>query len=506
MTCASDRMRVPVARVLLVLVVVGLGTACGTDAVGTERTTFYQDVAPILADHCMTCHQDGGIAPFALTDYESARDNSERMLAEIERGAMPPFDAREEPECTPRFGWVDDPRLSETELQTLQQWVEDGHPEGTITEVPPIPNTDLSNSDMTLVPAEGWATSGTVDQYVCYVLDPGNTELEWLSGLQVRPGNDVVVHHAVVTELRAGAATDQFVNDHGIGKPFECINSNGLTNGDDPDAPKPEAFIVHTWTPGSQPMQTSGDIAIPVFDHAKLVVQIHYHPAGLAHEPDVTSVDLRFSKTWPIKMYFVALLGNAKGAPDLLPDPDDSSADVPQFTIPKNVADHHEHMRFALGSKLDELGDDVRLFSVTPHMHMIGTHLSAKIERPSARGDDPQTECLANGTWDFDWQRTYTYDASLDQLPSVANGDIIDIDCAWNNTADNANVQRMLEDNGRDEVFDVKLGEQTVDEMCLEIFGVSVDAPLEPVSGMPAKIEFPSSVSQLNSHPAASAR
>jgi hypothetical protein len=86
-------------------------------------------------------------------------------------------------------------------------------------------------------------------------------------------------------------------------------------------------------------------------------------------------------------------------------------------------------------------------------MHLIGTHISGSIERPAARGSDPQKECLANGNWNFDWQRTYIYDAALDQLPSVQAGDTIDI----------------------------QLGEGgSTDEMCLEIFGIAVDAPPQP--------------------------
>ena len=83
-----------------------LVAACGVDTApaAAPRATWYQDVAPILAQRCMGCHQDGGIAPFALTDVADVKDNATRALAQIEAGTMPPFDAREEADCTPRFG------------------------------------------------------------------------------------------------------------------------------------------------------------------------------------------------------------------------------------------------------------------------------------------------------------------------------------------------------------------------------------------------------------------
>jgi len=262
----------------------------------------------------------------------------------------------------------------------------------------------------------------------------------------------------------------------------------------------PADFVVHIWTPGNQPFQTNGDIAVPVVANAKLVMQIHYHPAGLAHAPDKTSISLRFSDTWPSKMYFVAAFGNSFQAPDLQPGPNDPGG-TPQFMIPKNVADHSEHMRITI----PDLGglQDVRLFSANPHMHLVGTGISSTIERPAARGNDPKNECLANGGWNFDWQRTYQYNAPLDKLPTVATGDVIDIKCDWNNTIENPFVQRMLEDSGLSQPIDISLGEQTTNEMCLEIFGLSIDAPAEPVSGKPrpTTVEFPAALAKMQLSP-----
>jgi hypothetical protein len=116
-------------------------------------------------------------------------------------------------------------------------------------------------------------------------------------------------------------------------------------------------------------------------------------------------------------------------------------------------------------------------------MHLIGTHISSTIERPAARGTDPKNECLANGAWNFDWQRTYQYNAPLDKLPSLAEGDVIDIKCKWDNSIENPFVQRMMNDAGLVAPIDVTLGEQTTNEMCLEIFGVSLQAPAQPPNG-----------------------
>ena len=447
-----------------------LATACGNDsAVGDgddtapqPRATWYQDVGPILAEHCMSCHQAGGIAPFSLTDYADAVEVSDMMVDKVDAGEMPPFDAREESDCTPRFGWQDDPRLSAAEKATLHAWIEDGHALGTEAEIGKPPTTALAGVSKTMTPTQGWTTSGTKDQFVCFVLDPGNTQLTWVTGLQVRPGNDLVVHHAVITELTKAEDITTVVAQRGIGQPWDC--SASATPGD---------FVVNVWTPGNQPMQTPPELAIPLVANAKLVMQIHYHPAGQNNDIDFTSVDLEYSSVWPRKMYFVAAIGNEQTAPNLQPSPDEAPGAPPAFMIPANAADHPEKMSRSFPSLGGLTG--VKVFSVNPHMHLVGTHISGRIVRPAARGTDPQTECLANGGWNFDWQRTYIYDAPIDQLPSIEAGDTIEIACKWNNTIQHPFVQRMLHDsNLPPHPIDIKLGEQTTNEMCLEIFGLAV--------------------------------
>ena len=451
-------------------------TACGTDVREdddtppdpTPRATWHQDVAPIVAEHCQSCHQAGGIAPFELTSYDLAFDNAGKMLDQIEKGAMPPFDAREESDCTPRFTWQDDPRLSTTEIDTIKAWIEDGKPEGTPTAAPKIPDTALAGVTQTLKPTVPFTATGNRDQFICYVLDPQTTGT-WLTGLQVRPGNPLVVHHVVITELMPGVEHDAVVAQRGIGQPWDCSQTQ-----------TPGGFVVNIWTPGNQPMQTSTDLAVPLVGGAKLVMQLHYHPAGGASAPDATSIDLRTSLTWPKKMYFVGAFGNEFQAPNLLPDPDDRLATIPEFRIPANDGDHNEHMRITI----PPLGDltQVQLYSVNPHMHMIGTHISAKVERPAPRGSDPQNECLANGKWNFDWQRTYIYDTTIEKLPTLMPGDVIDLRCKWDNTLTNPFVQRALNDAGLVAPIDVNLGEQSLDEMCLEIMGFAIDAPAAPMT------------------------
>lgn len=82
--------------------------------------------------------------------------------------------------------------------------------------------------------------------------------------------------------------------------------------------------------------------------------------------------------------------------------------------------------------------------------------------------EQPARECLLETPdWNFEWQRIYEYDAPLENLPFVAAGDKITMECTYNNTLSNPWVQEALDARGLSEPHDVVLGDETLDEMCL---------------------------------------
>ena len=442
----------------------------GGDDTPQPRATWYQDVGPIIANHCMGCHQADGIAPFPLTSYTDAFELADRVLDAVETGLMPPWDAEDAADCTPTRGWKDDPRLTSAEIATLRAWIEDGKAEGTVAELPTPASTDLQGVTETLVPSTPYVTSGPDDEFMCFILEPGFTEpVKWMTGIQVRPGNPEVVHHAVTAVMNPGAELDQLKAQFGVGTAFDCDNPVTSTG----------SYLLHVWTPGNQPVQTTEDLSVPILRDAALIIQIHYHPANQVNAPDATAIDLRLTDTWPQKMYTYGAWGNAFTAPELLPDPDDRAG--PEFRIPANNANHGEHMRFTVDAGSLE---SAPLFAAYPHMHYIGVGLKVKIERANPQPGEPANECLVNvPRWNFDWQRSYEYNSAIADLPVVRTGDTIDIQCTYDNTMDNPFVVRALDDAGLSAPIDVLLGENTLDEMCLGIFGVVFDAPAQPGGG-----------------------
>jgi hypothetical protein len=91
----------------------------------TTKITWAKEISRLFERRCMSCHQNGGRAPFPLTTYEEARPWAVAIREETTLRAMPPWNA------VRGFGsFRDDPSLTQEEIQLIAEWVNGGAPEG----------------------------------------------------------------------------------------------------------------------------------------------------------------------------------------------------------------------------------------------------------------------------------------------------------------------------------------------------------------------------------------
>src|SRR5207245_5588915 len=62
-----------------------------TPAVAQQQVTFPKDMAPILQQHCQTCHRPATIAPMSLLTYEQTRPWAKSIKAKVVAREMPPW-------------------------------------------------------------------------------------------------------------------------------------------------------------------------------------------------------------------------------------------------------------------------------------------------------------------------------------------------------------------------------------------------------------------------------
>lgn len=434
----------------------------GADAGTTAGAlTFHEHVEKILQDRCQDCHHEGGIAPFSLVTYEDAKRWGPLLVDVTQSGAMPPWGAYETDECKPRHGFKDDLRMKAGEIDALKTWVDGGSQKGDPSKAPPprtFAKAGLSGTTEDLAIPSYDVAPASKDELRCFVLDPKLTEDTWIDGTDIVPGDPTVVHHALVfsdpkgeSRAKAGAAGS-----------YECFGGSGVAG----------ANLLVAWAPGVPPSDYGKGVGTLITKGSLLIMQIHYHP-GAETRSDATKLVLRRALTKPEWAATVRLIGNFGNAPALLPGPNDAKG-TPEFLIPAGAKEHTESMEFTIPAAIPE----VKLAGVGTHMHWVGKDMKVEIERATERPGQPTNECLLQTPkYDFNWQRGYTYDASIDALPTLAGGDKLKMRCTYDNSMDNPLVAKALSEMKLSSPVDVHLGEETLDEMCLGAFTFLTKVP-----------------------------
>jgi hypothetical protein len=104
-------------------------------------------------------------------------------------------------------------------------------------------------------------------------------------------------------------------------------------------------------------------------------------------------------------------------------------------------------------------------------MHSVGTDM--KITSTAPNGVE---QCLVHTPdWAFNWQRAYAFEGEADDLPILLAGDTLTMRCRYDNSLDNPFVREALDAQGFSEPHDVALSEETLDEMCLGVFGLAIE-------------------------------
>ena len=109
-----------------------------------------------------------------------------------------------------------------------------------------------------------------------------------------------------------------------------------------------------------------------------------------------------------------------------------------------------------------EVLQDCKLYSVMPHMHMLGREVKVTLTPP---GGKPMT-LVAIKDWEYNWQETYFLKEPIDLKP----GTRLAVEAIYDNSDKNPN-------NPFSPPRWVRFGEQTTDEMCFIFLGATSDTP-----------------------------
>src|SRR5260370_20285995 len=98
-----------------------------SNAATQAQVTFTKYVAPILQARCQTCHHSGTFAPMSLMTYEETRPYAKAIKAKVVAREMPPWFIDKNVGVK---SFSNDVSLTEEEIATIANWVDEGAPQG----------------------------------------------------------------------------------------------------------------------------------------------------------------------------------------------------------------------------------------------------------------------------------------------------------------------------------------------------------------------------------------
>jgi tetratricopeptide (TPR) repeat protein len=377
---------------LLVFVLALAVVTSAVDAAPAGLVTFARDVAPIVFDRCGICHHPNGSAPFSLLTYPAAKQRATQIAAVTKRRLMPPWKSE------PGFGeFIGHRPLSDAEIGVFQRWLADGALEGDPRDLPPPPRWtegwQLGKPDLVVTLSQPYVlpADGTDVSRVFVFPLPVDT-MRYVRGLEFRPGNQTVVHHANIRIDRTAASRQ--LDDQDPAPGYQGLLSHS--------AVYPDGHFLG-WTPGQVAPLAPKGLSWRLAPGTDLVVEVHMKPSGKTEvvEP---SIGLYFGSDPPERTPAMLRLGRQSI---------DIAAGEKDYAITDSFV----------------LPVDVEVQAVQPHAH----YRAREVKGVATLPDGTTRWLIYIRDWDFRWQHVYRYVTPF----TLPRGTTLAVRYTFDNSADN---------------------------------------------------------------------
>jgi tetratricopeptide (TPR) repeat protein len=411
----TGRMRDALALLAVVTVAAfSPGVRLRGSAFARGDVTFSRNVAPIVFDRCVMCHHEGGSAPFSLDSYAAVRRRATQIATVTKSRYMPPWKAE------PGYGgdFVGQHPLTSDEIATIEQWVDQGAVEGDPRDLPPPPRwTDgwqLGQPDLVVTLSDAYTLPpGGTDVFRIFVIPLPVDAARYVRGVEFRPGNARVVHHANIRIDRTPTSRQLDEQDPAPG--YDGLMAR--------TAEYPDGHFLG-WTPGQIAPLLPKNLAWRLDRGTDLVVQLHMQPSGKPERVQPT-IGLFFGGEPPVRTPAMLRLGS-------------QGIDIPAGEKSYTVTDSYV------------LPVDVEVLAVQPHAHYRARDVRGMATLP----DGTERGLIYIRDWDFRWQHVYRFVTPV----ALPRGTTIAMRYTYDNSAENAR-------NPQQPPKQVRWGQRSSDEM-----------------------------------------
>ena len=364
---------------------------------GQERINFETNIKPILTKHCVNCHQNGGIAPFALDNWTDVDARAIMIGAVTASKYMPPWRAD-----TSFQHYKNENYLSKNEIELIQQWIQNEQPRGIVERrkekgLPPSKVKKKQGTEIQIGFNRAFIIKGeNKEEFRFFHMPSKIKENGFIQSIEFAPGNKKQVHHS-----RIMIDTTQSIS--GI---------DGLSEEDSSilkyqTKPLADPFLFG-WVPGNDKIIFPKGIGKKIYANSDFIVNVHYVPSPI-QVVDSSSIIIQLTDE-PVEREAQTLTLT-----------ENNISNQPFIIYPNKKS------TFYMRSPI--LQDSISLISIMPHMHLLGKSFKSYAITP----DGNILPLVHVPSWDFNWQTTYQF-TKFTVLPK---GTVIYAEATYDNTNEN---------------------------------------------------------------------
>lgn len=393
---------------LLLLLLASLSTAAD----------YYTSIRPIIETKCNHCHSGSGVS-FAFGDLDRAYEFRAAMANAVASRRMPPWMAAPNEQK-----YQHDLSLSTGEIAEFSNWAKAGFPLGDKKKYRvKIVAKPQFKADLTLeVPSSKryLPNQDTRDDYRCFLVDwPVKTPM-YVRGLELKPGNLKISHHAILYAVDGNYRSALMAMDQAEAEPgYRCFGGPMPDRFGDAQQKKvfeksfPDAvakiqasqFWLSHWAPGMDGYTLPTDTGMLVKPGSVLIVQMHYYTGFALNQRDSgTKIGVMLAKSVS-KPAFNWPLSNSQW----LEAPTNKSLVVPpmqNLSVSEEVsfAGLDQYISALSGVPMSQI-TGLELHSANLHMHLIGASGRVTLLNP----EDKEETLLNVPQFQFGWQRDFVF-------------------------------------------------------------------------------------------------
>lgn len=341
-----------------------------------NQISYSKEIAPLLKDRCVVCHQVGGVGPWAMTSYDMVKGFAPMIREVLRTQRMPPWHA------DPHYGAFENARgLTSDQRKLLVHWIEAGAPRGAgddplLAIKPEIKEWKHGKPDLIVeIPAFQIPATGVIEYQYPRVKNPLGRDV-WITAVEIHPGAKQAIHHIIANDPVVAGSTGE--------------RSGGNLAG---------------FAPGMEPIVYPQDTGVLFPKDADFVFQMHYTPNGQA-VTDHSKVGFYFREASNPPKYPLHLT---------------ALTDF-KFEIPPGAKEHTTTVTRPIQR-------DMLIYNIMPHSHLRGRAGTMTAVYPDGR-----EEILLNvPKYDFNWQTVYEYR----QPKTIPAGSKLVWRFSWDNSTQN---------------------------------------------------------------------